>query len=85
MCRVTVYSRAFCAHCTRAVALLTDKGVEVKVIDATFDPCMREEMIAKCGRNTYPQIFVGQTHVGGFEDLQALDASGRLDAMLEGA
>jgi glutaredoxin 3 len=82
---VTVYSRAFCAHCTRAVTLLTEKGADVRVLDATFDACLREEMVAKAGRATYPQIFVGDTHVGGFEDLKALDAAGGLDALLEGA
>jgi glutaredoxin 3 len=80
---VTVYSRAFCGHCTRAVQLLAGKGAEVNVIDATFDSGAREEMAVKAGRTTYPQIFVGDTHIGGFDDLRALEDSGRLDAMLE--
>jgi glutaredoxin 3 len=80
---VTVYSRAFCGHCTRAVQLLAGKGADVQVIDATFDPAARQEMAAKTGQATYPQIFVGETHIGGFDDLRALDDTGRLDAMLE--
>jgi glutaredoxin 3 len=82
---VTVYSRAFCGHCTRAVALLSKKGASVTVIDATFDPHVRDEMIARGCCPTFPQIFIGETHVGGCEDLQRLEASGGLDGLLEDA
>lgn len=81
---VTVYTRAFCPYCTRAVALLQRKGAAVTEIDATGCPQKREEMITRSGRWTFPQIFVGETHVGGCDDLHALDVSGKLDALLAG-
>lgn len=82
---VTVYTRAFCPYCTRALALLKRKGACVTEIDATFDPGKKHEMIERSGRRTFPQIFVGETHVGGCDDLHALDTEGRLDPMLVGA
>ncbi len=83
---VTIYTRAFCPYCTRALALLKRKGAPVREIDATFDAGKRAEMIAKSGGGrTYPQIFVGDTHVGGCDDLHALDARGGLDPLLQGA
>jgi glutaredoxin 3 len=60
------------------------KGAPVTEIDATFDPCKKQEMIDRSGRWTFPQIFVGDTHVGGCEDLQALDSQGGLEALLAG-
>jgi glutaredoxin 3 len=81
---VTVYTRAFCPYCTRAIALLERKGVPVKEIDAG-DPDKRQEMIARSGRFTFPQIFVGETHVGGCDDLHALEREGGLDPLLAGA
>jgi glutaredoxin 3 len=84
MAQVTVYTRAFCPYCTRAIALLQRKGVEVKEIDATGCPLTRQEMIQRSGRWTFPQIFVGDQHVGGCDDLHALEQSGRLDPLLAG-
>jgi glutaredoxin 3 len=80
---VTVYTRAFCPYCTRAIALLRKKGVQVNEIDATFDPCKRDEMVARSGRRTFPQIFIGETHVGGCDDLHDLDHRGGLDPLLQ--
>lgn len=85
MAQVTVYTRAFCPYCTRAIALLQRKGVEVKEIDATACPLTRQEMIQRSGRWTFPQIFVGDTHVGGCDDLHALEQRGGLDQLLAGA
>ena len=82
MAQVTVYTRAFCPYCSRAIALLQRKGVEVKEIDATGCPLTRQEMIQRSGRWTFPQIFVGDKHVGGCDDLHALDQSGGLDPLL---
>lgn len=79
---VTVYTRAFCPYCTRAVALLERKGACVTEIDATGCPQKRQEMIDRSGRWTFPQIFVGETHVGGCDDLHALEQHGGLDALL---
>jgi glutaredoxin 3 len=82
---VTVYTRAFCPYCTRALALLRKKGAPVREIDATFDSAKKEEMIALSGRRTFPQIFIGETHVGGCDDLHELDHRGGLDPLLQGA
>jgi glutaredoxin 3 len=83
---VTIYTRALCPYCTRAVALLKKKGAEVTEIDATFDSAKRAEMVARSnGGRTYPQIFIGDTHVGGCDDLYALDAKGGLDPLLGAA
>ena len=83
---VTIYTRAFCPYCSRAVDLLRRKGAAVTELDATFDPGRKEEMVARAGgRRTFPQIFIGETHVGGCDDLHALDAQGGLDRLLAGA
>ncbi len=82
MALVTVYTRAFCPYCTRAIALLQRKGVDVKEIDATGCSAKRQEMIQRSGRWTFPQIFVGDTHVGGCDDLHALEQRGGLDPLL---
>ena len=79
---VIVYTRAFCPYCTRAVALLQRKGAPVTEIDATGCPQKREEMINRSGRWTFPQIFVGDRHVGGCDDLHALEQRGGLDPLL---
>lgn len=86
MAKVTIYTRAFCPYCTRALQVLKDKGVELNEIDAGMDPALREEMIQRSnGGRTFPQIFVGETHIGGCDDMLALDRSGKLDPMLAGA
>lgn len=81
---VVVYSKPGCPYCIKAKALLTEKGVSFQVITASEDPAIRAEMNARSGRNTFPQIFIGETHVGGCDDLHALDAAGKLDALLNG-
>ena len=80
---VTVYTRAFCPYCSRAVSLLRRKGAVVTEIDAAC-PEKRQEMIQRSGRWTFPQIFVGDTHVGGCDDLHALEQRGGLDPLLTG-
>ena len=82
MSDVTMYTRRFCGFCTAAKQLLSDKGVAFKEIDATVDPAMRSEMIERSGRFTFPQIFIGARHVGGYTDLHALEISGELDGLL---
>lgn len=85
MADVTVYTRAFCPYCTRALALLQRKGVTVREIDASGSPETRNEMITRSGRWTFPQIFIGDFHVGGCDDLHALEQRGALDQMLANA
>jgi len=82
MARVTVYTKPYCPYCSRALALLTQKGVEIHEIEASNDPALRQEMIQKSGRATYPQIFIGDRHIGGCDDLVALDREGGLDPLL---
>ncbi len=84
MTRVTVYTKPFCPYCSRALAVLRSKpGVEIEEIGAGFNPKKRAEMIQRSnGGYTYPQIFVGDTHIGGCDDMLALERSGRLDALL---
>ena len=85
MAKVTIYTRMFCPFCTRAVALLKSKGVELDEIDAGMDARLREEMILRSnGGRTFPQIFVGDTHIGGCDDMMALDRAGKLDPLLAG-
>ena len=83
MPQVLMYSTAVCPFCQRADALLKARGVtEIEKIRIDLDPSRRDEMIARTGRRTVPQIFVGPTHVGGFDDLSALDREGRLTTLL---
>lgn len=83
MAQVTVYTRQLCGFCSSAKALLDRKGVAYEEKDATVTPAFRQEMLARAnGRTTFPQIFIGATHVGGCDDLYALDAAGRLDPLL---
>jgi len=83
---VTVYTKAFCPYCTRALSLLKRKGAAVTEIDATFDQKSKAEMIQRSGgQRTYPQIFIGDQYVGGCDDLHDLDAQGGLDPLLAGA
>lgn len=84
--RVVMYSTAVCPYCTMAERLLKSKGVEnIEKIRVDLDPQQRVEMMEKTGRRTVPQIYIGDTHVGGFDDLNALDRGGKLDALLQGA
>ncbi len=82
MSTVTIYTKPFCPYCTRAVSLLTRKGVHFNEIEAGMDPALRQEMMQKSGRSTYPQIFIGDKHVGGCDDLMALESKGELDKLL---
>ena len=79
---VLVYASRYCGWCTHALALLEGKGVSPQVIIVDSDRSLRREMEERSGRRTVPQIFIGQRHVGGFDDLRALDAAGQLDEML---
>ncbi|HEY1774475.1 MAG TPA: glutaredoxin 3 [Gammaproteobacteria bacterium] len=81
---VTVYSTRVCPYCVRAKALLDSKHVAYTEIMVDQDPEKRAEMMQKSGRRTVPQIFVGDRHVGGFDELYALDHSGGLDPLLAG-
>ncbi|MEI8296399.1 MAG: glutaredoxin 3 [Pseudomonadota bacterium] len=78
---ITLYATAWCPYCARARALLEHKGVSWTEID-TDDAPRRAEMIERTGRRTVPQIFIGERHVGGCDDLYALDAAGGLDSLL---
>ena len=83
MASVTIYTRQGCGYCSRAKALLASKGVDFTEHDATGNPELRQEMIAKSkGGMTFPQIFIGDRHVGGCDDLHALERAGELDALL---
>ncbi|MGD9598804.1 MAG: glutaredoxin 3 [Steroidobacteraceae bacterium] len=75
-----MYATGWCPYCAQARELLAAKGVAFEEIDV--DATGREEMIRRSGRGTVPQIFIGDTHVGGSDDLHALDAAGKLDAIL---
>lgn len=83
MSQVTIYSKETCPYCTMAKNLLTQKGVkEFKEIRIDLDQSQKEKMIQITGRMTVPQIFIGDTHVGGFDDLSALNKEGKLDKLL---
>ncbi len=80
---VTMYSTAMCPYCNFAERLLRAKGVaDIAKIRVDLEPARRAEMMSKTGRRTVPQIYIGQFHVGGYEDLVALDRAGKLDPML---
>ena len=82
---VTLYSTAVCPYCVRAERLLEAKGVTaINKIRVDLDPEQRVLMMERTGRRTVPQIFIGETHVGGFDDLYALDQAGGLDPLLKG-
>ncbi len=81
---VEMYANSWCPYCATARALLGSKGVQVTEIDIEALPERREEMIARSGRRTVPQIFIGPTHVGGYDDLAALERAGKLDLLLRG-
>lgn len=84
MSLVTMYSTAACPFCVRAEQLLKAKGVQnIYKIHIDKDAAARDEMMAKTGRRTVPQIYIGETHVGGFDDLSALDRAGKLVPMLD--
>jgi glutaredoxin 3 len=83
--KIRMYSTAVCPFCLRAEMLLGSKGAtEIEKIRVDLDPRQREEMMNKTGRRTVPQIYIGDTHVGGFEELAALEHAGKLDSLLAG-
>lgn len=83
---VLMYSTAVCPYCVRAEQLLNRKGVlQIEKVRVDLHPELRNEMIEKTGRRTVPQIFISGVHVGGFDDLAALDRAGGLDALLQKA
>lgn len=83
MARVEIYTKAFCPYCSRAMSLLASKGVSVEETDIGVQRDKRPEMIGRAsGRSTVPQIFIDGVHVGGSDDLAALERAGKLDAML---
>ena len=83
MARVEIYTKMFCPYCTRAKRLLSDKGVEYQEYDITMGGPQRQEMIQRAdGRTTVPQVFIDGRHIGGSDDLAALDARGGLDPLL---
>lgn len=83
MAHVSMYCTAVCPYCNMAEKLLNRKGVtEIEKIRVDLDPARREEMMEKTGRRTVPQIYVGDFHVGGFDDLSALDQDGKLEPLL---
>jgi glutaredoxin 3 len=83
--RVLMYTTAVCPYCVRAKQLLKARGVtEIEEVRVDLDPERRDEMMQKTQRRTVPQIFIGATHVGGCDDLHALDAAGGLRPLLEG-
>jgi glutaredoxin 3 len=79
---VLIYASRYCGWCTRALAMLESKGVAPAVVMVDVDRGGRRSMEERSGRRTVPQIFIGDRHVGGFDDLRALDAAGQLDALL---
>ncbi|MEZ5946471.1 MAG: glutaredoxin 3 [Hyphomonas sp.] len=83
MAKVTIYTRMFCPYCTRAVSLLKDKQVDFEEIDAGMSAEKKAEMVQRSnGGRTFPQIFIGDRHIGGCDDMMALERAGKLDALL---
>lgn len=82
--RVLMYATGYCGYCTMAERLLRSKGVEFEKIRVDLEPERRAEMMERSQRRTVPQIFIGETHVGGYDDLAALDRAGGLDPLLQG-
>ena len=84
MAKIEIYTKAFCGYCARAKRLLGDKGVDYEEYDITMGGPKRAEMLQRApGRTTVPQIFIDGRHVGGSDDLHALDRAGKLDALLQ--
>lgn len=81
--KVVMYATGWCPYCARARQLLIDKGAVLEEIDLEAHPEARGEMIRRSGRRTVPQIFIGEKHVGGCDDVYALEASGGLDPLLK--
>ena len=84
MPNVEMYTKAFCPFCIRAASLLKSKGIKFTDIPAAMDRDERKEMNERSGRNTFPQIFIDGKHIGGCDDLHALDESGKLNELVNG-
>jgi glutaredoxin 3 len=85
MPKIIMYSTGVCPYCQRAEMLLKSKGVaDIEKIRIDLEPARRDEMMEKTGRRTVPQIYIGEVHVGGFDDLAALDRAGKLEPLLRG-
>jgi glutaredoxin 3 len=83
MADVVIYTRPFCGYCARAISLLNQKGAAFEEIEAGMDPELRHEMVERSGgRNTFPQIFIGGQHIGGCDEMMALERAGKLDPLL---
>ncbi len=83
MAKIEIYTKAFCPYCTRAMRLLDSKGVEIEEFDISMGGPKRVEMLDRAGgRSTVPQIFIGGRHIGGSDELAALERQGKLDALL---
>jgi glutaredoxin 3 len=80
--KIVMYATQWCGYCSAARQLLTRKGQRWDEIDVDSEPDRRAEMVQRSGRRTVPQIWIGDRHVGGYDDLARLDASGELDALL---
>ena len=80
--KALMYTTAVCPYCQMAERLLRAKGVEIEKVRVDLEPARRAEMMDKTGRRTVPQIYIGETHVGGYDDLAALDRAGKLDPLL---
>jgi len=78
-----MYTTGVCPYCLMAERLLVSKGVQVDKVRVDLEPERRAEMMEKTGRRTVPQIYIGETHVGGYDDLAALDRAGKLDPLLK--
>lgn len=83
MATVEIYTRDYCGFCVRAKRLLDDRGVAYEEHNASINPAFRDEMVTRSGRRTFPQVFVGEIHVGGSDDLVAFARSGKLDEALQ--
>ena len=83
MSSVVIYTRKFCGFCSAAKALFARKEVSYREFDGTQDMKIRQEMISKSGRTTFPQIFINEKHIGGYDDLYALNSAGKLDQLLK--
>ncbi|NBR27557.1 MAG: glutaredoxin 3 [Betaproteobacteria bacterium] len=82
MAAVLMYSTGVCPYCVMAERLLVSKGVTIEKVRVDLEPARRSEMMERTGRRTVPQIYIGETHVGGYDDLAALDQAGKLDELL---
>ncbi|MEL0081966.1 MAG: glutaredoxin 3 [Gammaproteobacteria bacterium] len=80
--KVVIYTGSFCGYCSAALRLLTTKGVEYEEIKVSQSPELREQMEQRSGQHTVPQIFIGDQHIGGYDDIAALEQQGELDALL---